>query len=151
MPTTNSNANATIAAALAKVNPTAAALNANPAVKVPELKFQHYACAKQATQMITDAGKKFAFVNHKLITRDQDIMEYLDREIDAGLRGITKGDLLTATESDPMRAIKEAGVREYLEKQAELAKQAALGNTPDMGDYEAPKLNPLGTTGVANK
>ena len=98
-----------------------------------EKKFQHYAYARKSTQMLTETGKKFSFVNYKLVTIDQEIIDYLDAQIAAGMREVTKGELLTSKEADPMRAIKDAAVAEYKAEQAELAKNAALGISPDMG------------------
>lgn len=111
-----------------------------------EKKYQHYAYAKAATQLITDSGKKFSFVDHKFITDDQEIIEYLDREIAAGLGVITKGALLSSRESDPMRSVKEKAVADYIAEQARLNTDKALGVSADMGktDQKA-QFSPMST------
>lgn len=90
-------------------------------VDTSEVKYQHYNCAKQATKMITTMGKVVAFTNFKFITKDQDIIDYLNEEIARGLTIITKGELLTHEEADPMSALKKRVIEEYLAKQAETA------------------------------
>jgi len=118
-----------------------------------ERKFQHYAYAKAATQMITPLGKKFSFVSGTFITDDSEIMEYLDECIAAGMREITKGSLLTAKDADPMRAVKDAAIAEYKAELAEKVKNEALGNYPDMGTIStegAAKLGAASTRQVIN-
>ena len=126
-----------------------------PAVSVPveEKRFQHYHYSRAATQMITPTGKKFSFVNHKLITADSEIIEHLNAEIAKGLNVITKGAFLTSKEADPMRAIKDAAVAEYKKEQEELIKNKALGINPDMGSPNKGKpihLNPMSTDQLTN-
>lgn len=121
--------------------------------KTTEKKYQHYAYSKAATQLITPKGKKFSFVSHQLITDDPEIIEYLDAEIANGLKVITKGALLTSKESDPMRAVKALGVKEYLEEQAKLAMNNALGVKEDMGSTDTGKskpFSPMSTTELTN-
>ena len=102
-----------------------------------ERRFQHYAYAKAATQMITPLGKKFSFVKSAYITDDKEIIDFLDQCIADGMKEITKGALLTAKDADPMRAVKDAAVAEYKAELAEAAKNAALGVFPDMGTTSA--------------
>jgi hypothetical protein len=118
-----------------------------------EKRFQHYAYAKAATQMITPLGKKFSFVANTFITDDKEIMEYLDDCIDSGMKEITKGSLLTAKDADPMRAVKDAAIAEYKAELAEKAKNEALGNFPDMGIISkegAAKLGAVSTRQLIN-
>lgn len=122
-------------------------------VATADKKFQHYAYSKQSTQMITPTGKKFSFVASKLITDDEEIIEYLDTEIKNGLNTITKGALLSAKESDPMRKIKAQAVEDYKKEQAELAKNDALGIKADMGSTDTGKskpFSPVSTTDLTN-
>jgi len=108
-------------------------------------RFQHYASSRRSMRMITEEGKAVIFINFKFITDDEDTIAYLDEEIRKGLRDVTKGELLTSEEADPMAGIKKAAIEEYKQQQAELAKQQALGIEPDMGTTEKTHLNPSST------
>ena len=119
------------------------------ATKEPERKFQHYACSRQAMRMITPEGRKITFVGHKYITAEEAIIAYLDAEIANGLRVITKGELLTSLEADPLEALRRKHVAEYLASQKAEEKQ-------DMGSTKTPAqllnaINPTGTDKVPNK
>jgi len=137
-------------------SPTATSVNLTAATATApakvEIKYQHYHYAKAATQMITPTGKKFSFVNYKLVTADPEIISFLDEQIAAGLNVVTKGALLTSKESDPMRAIKDAAIEEYKKEQAELAMNKALGINPDMGSTSAKgkPFSPMSTTELTN-
>ena len=92
-------------------------------------------------QFITSGGKKFGFTHYRLVTRDEDVIAYLDLELKQGLPGVTKGELLTAEEADPMTAIKAAAVAEYIATQKAIAEGSMeLGNTKN-----APDLKPMST------
>jgi len=117
-----------------------------PAVvaQVEERKFQHYSSSRLNMAMLTKIGQRINFISGVFITDDQSVIRYLDEEIANGLNIITKGELLTEKEADPMEALKKKHIAEYLEQQAELAKQASLGITRDMGETEEKtRLNPL--------
>lgn len=132
---------------------TAATVLTTDAPKVEEKKFQHYAYSKACTQMITEEGKKFSFVAGKLITDDKEIINYLDEQIRAGLNTITKGALLSAKESDPMRAVKAAAVADYIAEQKALNKNSALGIKENMGSTDTGKskpFSPVSTTDLTN-
>ena len=116
------------------------------------VKFQHYSSAKAATKFITDTGQVVCFINFQFITSDKSVMAYLDSEIAAGNTSITKGELMTAEEADPMSALKRKHIAEYQAAEAEKAKAAALGEVANMGDTK-PKdkhVNVMSTSGVAS-
>ena len=118
--------------------------------KTPELKYQHYSCSRQAMRMISTGGRKITFVGYQYLTCEQEIIDYLDNEIAQGLRVITKGDLLTSKEADPLEKLKEKHIAEYLATQ-----RAAQKGDADMGNTKTPEqllasLKPLATAGVAN-
>jgi len=94
-----------------------------------DLKYQHYSCSKQSTKLVTTNGKTVVFTNYSLITKDEDVIDYLNDEIKKGLNIITKGQLLTHKEADPMEALKAKHVKEYLAS-IEAAKSAPV---KDMG------------------
>lgn len=116
----------TAISATAQVTQTAATPKETP-------KFQQYLLSRKSTQMITHKGTKFSFVNNQLLTRNAEVIAYLDEEISLGLRDVTKGELMTSEQADPMAALKANMKKQLLAEIAEEAKQAALGNTPDMG------------------
>ncbi len=118
-------------------------------------KFQHYSSSRQSMRMITTTGRKVIFVNYRYITCEKEIMAYLDDEIEGGLNVITKGDLLTSKEADPMEALKTKHIAEYLLTQQEAAKDAAIGITKDMGTTKSKEalanaLSPVSSKGVTN-
>lgn len=121
-----------------------------------EKKFQHYKSSRQAMKMISKTGRKIIFVNYQYMTCEKDIIEYLNEEIELGLNVITKGELLTSEEADPMAALKRKHIAEYLAKKAEELKNVALGVSKDMGSTKSKEAlasgaKPLSTTGVTTK
>lgn len=118
-----------------------------------EEKFQHYTSARVAMRLITEKGKKIIFTGYEFLTRDEDLITYLDNEIEAGLVSITKGKLLTMADRDPMEVLKKKHIAEYKEQLAQDAFNAAKGITKNMGDTaggQATKLNPMSAGQVAN-
>ena len=101
--------------------------------KSDEVKYQHYQCATQSNKMLTTTGKKIEFVNFQFITCDPDCIEYLNDEINRGLRNVTKGKLMTREEANPMSALKAEWKKEWEAEQAEKRTKDALGVMPDMG------------------
>lgn len=99
-----------------------------------EVKFQHYTSARQSVKLLTSSGRSIEFVNFQFITADEELIDYLNNEIRLGLTTITKGELMTAEEADPMVALKRKWQEEYDAELAEKAKKAALGQLPDMGN-----------------
>ena len=114
-----------------------------------EIKYQHYTSAKISVTLISTKGKRIAFSNFEFITADQDIITYLDEEIANGIGIITKGELLTSKEADPMSALRERHIAEYLKEQEGDEKDGAKA----MGDTKSPtateRLNPLASSAVA--
>lgn len=125
------------------------------ATKPEEKKYQHYASSRISMRLITLKGKKITFTNHQFITDDKDIIEYLDTEISNGLNVITKGKLMTHSESDPMAILRKKHFEEFQKEQDELAKKAALGIQDDMGGAKTPEqiaagAKPVSTSQVTN-
>ena len=113
------------------------------------VKFQHYASSRIAMNLVTEAGTKVRFVNHQYITADDEIIAYLDDQIKRGLNVVTKGELLTAEDADPMTALKRKHIAEYLEKEAAELVAAAKGETRDMGETASkPDISPASSKSV---
>jgi len=121
--------------------------------EVPEQKFQHYRSSRISTRLVATKGKKIVFTGFQYITKDPDIIEYLNFEISQGLPGITKGELLTEKEADPMEALKKRIIQEHEDEKAQEAADKARGITKDMGTSKAkgsPSINPMSSNQVAN-
>lgn len=103
-------------------------------------KYQHYISAKQHTKLVTPTGRMIPFVNFKFITNDPELIAYLDKEIELRIPGITKGELLTHEEADPMQALRNKHIMEYLAKEA-----AGKKENIDMGSTVATGINPVST------
>lgn len=93
--------------------------------EVSEPKYQHYNCSKQSMKMLTTKGTPIIFVRGEMATTNKEVIAYLDKEIELGLNVVTKGQLLTAAESDPMTKYRETVIADYLAEQAKNAKKAA--------------------------
>lgn len=118
-----------------------------------EEKYQHYSSARIAMRLITDKGKRIVFTGYEFLTQDEDIIEYLDTEIKQGLPGIAKGKLMTASESDPMEALRRKHIKEYEDQKAEEAANASRGITKNMGTTEnsgGATVKPVTSGQVAN-
>lgn len=123
-------------------------------------KFQHYASSRISMRMITDKGKKITFTKFEFLTQDEEIMEYLDAQIKEAKYtgrnlGITKGNLLTYDDIDPMAVLKRKHIAEYLAaEQKELADKATgKAGAKDMGTSKSKNeasINPVSTKQVAN-
>ncbi|PHQ81732.1 MAG: hypothetical protein COB66_01285 [Coxiella sp. (in: Bacteria)] len=88
-----------------------------------ERKFQHYHCARPSMKMITHKGTVIVFVAHKFITENEEIIAYLNSEIAAGCDVVTKGELLTELEADPMASLRERIIKEEAERIAAAAQK----------------------------
>jgi predicted transcriptional regulator len=115
----------------------------------PEAKYQHYACSKSSVKLTTPTGIRIAFTQHQYMTNDESVIEYLDAEIKAGLNIITKGELLTEKESDPLERLREKHIAEYIA--AEQAKKEAIGRGEmrDMGSTGKETMKVATTKDVA--
>lgn len=129
-----------------------------PTAKPVEKKYQHYASSRVSTRMLTKTGREIKFVNYQFITDDKDLIEYLNGEIAMGLRAITKGELLTHAESNPMEILK-AALKKELESEIETRIRAEIEaemkgkevELPDMGKTEgATTINPATSKDVAS-
>ena len=112
-------------------------------------KYQHYNCARIAMNMVTEEGKKIRFVNHQYITADEHEIKYLNDQIKRGLTVITKGELMTAEEADPMEALKRKHIAEYLAKESAELVAEAKGESRDMGSTASkPAISPASSKAV---
>jgi hypothetical protein len=116
-----------------------------------EQEFQQYRCAKASTRLITTSGFRITFTNFQYLTQNAEAIDYLDSQIACnGIQGITKGDVLTTSDLNPMEALRktmEASIRKEI---AAKAVADALGESKDMG-YTDPlaKLNAATSKNVA--
>ena len=123
--------------------------------KNKEQKYQQYTSSRQSMKMITTKGRKIIFVGYKYMTCEKEIIDYLDHEIANGLKVVTKGELLTSKEADPMEALKTKHIKEYLAKEQQELTDIALGKTKDMGNTKSKEAiaggaNPTSSKGVTN-
>lgn len=111
--------------------------------------FQTYKSSRRAMQMLTETGRKIRFTEFLFITKDRELIAYLDSEIELGSRDITKGEKVSTDERDPMAVLRAKHFKEFQDMQAKEAANRALGITRDMGKTEgAPTLNPTNTLQV---
>lgn len=116
-----------------------------------EEQFQEYKASRPSVRLITTGGIRITFTNFRLLTQSAAAIAYLDEEIKSGgLPGITKGELLTMADVNPMQTLRrevEAQVRAELKQEAA---DAVEGKSKDMGSTEAAaKLNVATTKAVA--
>ena len=117
--------------------------------KAEEAKFQTYKSSRTTMRCMTDEGKHIVFVSGQLITDDEDIIVYMDREIKArGLPGITKGPKVSAKEADPMSGLRDKFFKEFAAEQEKLRIAEALGKHPDMGTTKQAHINPASSKNV---
>lgn len=117
---------------------------------VEKEQFQEYKAARSSVRLITHGGIKVTFTDFRLLTQSPAVMDYLNSEIKAGtLPGITKGELLTLDEVNPMATLKRKVRAELLEEMKKEASDKAEGITRDMGESAMQKLNPANSGHVA--
>jgi hypothetical protein len=116
-------------------------------------KFQHYISARPTMRMITPKGKPITFIGNTFITDDPEVIEYLDTELRNKALGITKGELMTAEEADPMAALKARIIAEHEEKKEKEAVDIAKGIVPNYSADDKkdakPVLNTLNSAKLA--
>ncbi len=122
-------------------------LNESPLAKK---EYSTYNSSRVSTQMITLTGRKIRFSKFLFITKDKDLIEYLDTEIALGCRDVTKGAMVASDNRDPMVALRAKHFEEFKEAQAKEAMNKALGLHKDMGTSGTGSgLNALSTSQVA--
>ena len=130
--------------ALAKVK-----ANTNPTTTpTPTLTSAHdlytqYTSSRISTCLITPSGKRINFTNYEYYTQDLENISYLDREIDRGIRGITKGKQVTEADINPLTAQKRKHIEEFLASQTgrdfssgKLSKEEAVTQSSIMSSKE---------------
>lgn len=126
-------------------------LDKKKAEQKEEQKYQLYNSSRNSMRMITTTGRKITFVGYKYMTCEKEIIEYLDDEIDKGLNVVTKGELLTSKEADPMEALKMKHIKEYLAKEQQELLEAVSGKTKDMGDTKSKEAIAGGPNAASTK
>lgn len=133
-----------LAQAAAKENPELAPKA--PASEAPDIVYQQYKSAKPSTRIVTDKGIRFAFVGFELLTADEHIIDYLDKQIAVhGLPGITKGEALTLADRNPMLTLERQLRAKIMKELEEEAFAKAKGEVKDMGSTEAKGMKVAGT------
>lgn len=130
---------------------------ATPVVTPPVTKpsgdgFQQFSCVRQSTCLITPTGKRVNFTDYEYYTKDQEIIDYLKQQIEAGLRIIKVGAVVSAEDINPAAALKRKHIKEFLESQegrdytavSEAKKLVEEGKTAGAG------TGAVNTTGVAS-
>ena len=102
----------------------------------PDITYCCFITSKPAINFITESGKKVKFTGYRYITADPEIIDYLERQIAAGIRGLTKGDSIISKETDPMEAVRREEALKVLAEQEERARRAVMGETENMGESE---------------
>jgi hypothetical protein len=113
-----------------------------PVEQEAEKIFQHYSSSRVSTCLVTTAGVRINFTNYEYYTKNPDIIEYLNEAIAVGLRGITKGEMVSKDELSPMAALKRKHIAEFLASQ----KGRDYGDTKD----KSQRTKTLTTDQVAN-
>lgn len=98
---------------IAQVSKDLETVQANLPVAEGVAEYQQYTSSRVSTTLITPSGKRIRFSNYQYYTVDSDIINYLDKEIAAGLKGFIKGKLLTSAELDPEAAKKREIIEEF--------------------------------------
>ena len=114
-----------------------------PVVEIaPAELYQQYTSSRVSTCLITPTGKRINFTNYQYYTKDPEIVRYLDREIEGGLKVITKGKKLTAEELNPEAAKKREIIEEFKASQ----EGREFGDTKDVSE----RTTALSSDQVAN-
>ena len=116
-----------------------------------EAQFQQYKSARPAVRLVTYSGLRLTFTNFQFLTQSEEAIDYLDSEIAKGLQGISKGDVLTTSDLDPMQSMRKQVRAELLAELKVAAANEAVGNSRDMGETEnKAKISPASTKQVAS-
>jgi len=112
-----------------------------------EKQFQTYSSPKSSFRMMTPKGRRINFIKGKHITCIPEEIEYLDDEIAAGIRFITKGEPVTSEDLDPMAALKKRLRAEILAEQAANLNEAA--ESPEDIAPKGKEASPVGALSTA--
>jgi|TARA_R110000764_G_scaffold58467_8_gene127122 hypothetical protein len=116
-----------------------------------EAQFQQYKSARPAVRLVTYSGLRLTFTNFQFLTQSEEAIDYLDSEIAKGLQGISKGDVLTTSDLDPMQSMRKQVRAELLAEIQAAAANEAVGKSRDMGETEnKAKISPASTKQVAS-
>lgn len=78
-----------------------------------EPEYQQYSSSRISTCMIVPGGKRINFTNYEYYTKDPEIIAYLDKEIAAGMRVITKGKMVSQDDLNPAAALRRKTIEEF--------------------------------------
>ncbi len=91
---------------------------AEPELKDSSIKeYQQYSSARISTCMVTPGGIRINFTDYTYYTKNEEVMEYLDKAIDDGCKAITKGVRVSADEINPAAAAKRKIIEEFKKSQ----------------------------------
>lgn len=115
---------------------------------VVEKEFQVYKSSLPNQRIALPSGKLLRITSGKYITDRKDEIEFLDAEIEAGFPYLSKTGTVTSTELDPMAALRQRIIAEYVEQQAAGVKPEVP--EPKLTDSTTPaKLSPASTAALA--
>ena len=109
-----------------------------------KVEYQTYRSTLTSHKMVTPGGKVLQVIGNQFVTNNEDDIAFLDAEIKAGFPYLTKGDVVTSEELDPMVALRKKIIAEYLASEA-----AELGGQPDASTSDTPTLTPVSSEKVA--
>lgn len=114
--------------------------------------FETYTSSLAAHKVIRPDGKVIHFIRGQLITDNAEDIAYLDEQIKKGaLRWLTKGKAVTASDADPMaalrRKIEEDAIAKYIAAQKAAGEASGIVETESSSDK--PVLTPASTSALA--
>lgn len=108
-----------------------------------------YKSVASSMQMITTGGKRILFVSNRHITADEDVINYLDKEIRNGCKDvfIDTGEMYYDPKlHDPIAALRHKLREEILEEMKKVSGDPGR----DMGNSIADKFTPANTQTIAS-
>jgi len=96
-----------------------------------ETVFHVYKSSMQSHRTITPKGKNVIVLDYKVITKDPEVIEFLDSEIKAGSTYFSKQGTMTSEDLDPMAALKKKIIADFKAEEAEKEKTANSQNKAD--------------------
>jgi len=121
------------------------AVESTPALEAAkEVIYQVYKSSRPNQRIAMETGKLITIVASKFITCQEDEIEFLDKCVASKFPGLTKADEVTASDLDPMNALRKKFFAEFA------AAQAKEHKVPEalVGDTETSKLNPASSVDI---
>lgn len=113
-----------------------------PVLKDTSIKeYQSYTSARISTCLVTPGGIRINFTDYSLYTKNEDVIEYLNKTIKDGCKAIKIGERLSADEINPAAAFKRKVIEEFkasqegrdFSGQGVMAAKAAAGQSGGAG------------------